>query len=47
MQICGVTNPEDAAHAASHGADLIGMIMWPNAKRSVDDLQARAIVLGA
>ena len=35
VKICGVTNPEDAAMAASLGADFIGMILWPKAKRSV------------
>ena len=35
VKICGVTNPEDAAMAASLGADFIGMILWPRAKRSV------------
>jgi phosphoribosylanthranilate isomerase len=43
VQICGVTNVEDAALAVRKGADLIGMIMWPKAKRSVDDNTAAAI----
>ena len=43
MQICGVTNVADAELAVSNGADLIGMIMWPKAKRSVDDSTAAAI----
>lgn len=34
---------EDAEHAVGNGADLIGMIMWPKAKRSVDDSTAAAI----
>jgi hypothetical protein len=33
----------DAEHAVKNGADLIGMIMWPKAKRSVDDATAAAI----
>jgi phosphoribosylanthranilate isomerase len=43
VQICGVTNVQDAEHAVKNGADLIGMIMWPKAKRSVDDATAAAI----
>lgn len=43
VQICGVTNVEDADLAVKNGADLIGMIMWPKAKRSVDDITAAAI----
>lgn len=33
----------DAELAVQNGADLIGMIMWPKAKRSVDDSTAAAI----
>ena len=36
MQICGVTTVQDAQHAVQKGADFIGMILWPKAKRSVD-----------
>jgi N-(5'phosphoribosyl)anthranilate (PRA) isomerase len=42
-QICGVTSEADCELALSHGADLIGMIMWPMAKRSVSDATAAAI----
>lgn len=43
VKICGVTNVADAELAVQNGADLIGMIMWPKAKRSVDDSTAAAI----
>ena len=43
VKVCGVTHPDDAALAASAGADLIGVIMWPKAKRAVTAAQARAI----
>lgn len=43
MQICGVTNVEDAEVAVKNGAEFIGMIMWPKAKRAVDDATAAAI----
>lgn len=43
VKVCGVTDPSDAQLAASAGADLVGMIMWPKAKRSVSDATARDI----
>ena len=43
VKVCGVTHPDDAAIAAHAGADLIGVIMWPKAKRAVTAAQARAI----
>lgn len=43
IKICGITSPEDASLAGDAGADLIGMIMWPKAKRGVDDATAMAI----
>ena len=43
VKVCGVTHPDDAAIAASAGADLIGVIMWQKAKRAVTAAQARAI----
>ncbi|GFR43712.1 hypothetical protein Agub_g4822 [Astrephomene gubernaculifera] len=47
VKICGITNPEDAQHAASLGADLLGMIMWPKAKRAVSAETARSIAAAA
>lgn len=43
VKVCGITNPQDAATAAGAGADLIGMIMWPKAKRAVSDETAKEI----
>ena len=35
VKICGVTNTKDALFICKQGADFMGMIMWPKAKRSV------------
>ena len=35
IKICGITNPSDAEIAAKAGADFVGMIMWPKARRAV------------
>lgn len=43
IKICGVNSAEDAELAAAAGADFIGMIMWPKAKRSVATPVAHAI----
>ena len=43
IKVCGVTSPEDAKLASSGGANLIGMILWPKAPRSVSLETARAI----
>jgi phosphoribosylanthranilate isomerase len=47
VKVCGVVSPEDAAFAASEGADLIGMILWPKAGRSVSLETARNIAAAA
>ncbi|KAL4539334.1 hypothetical protein Ndes2526B_g02420 [Nannochloris sp. 'desiccata'] len=43
VKVCGVTNVEDALLAASSGANLIGMILWPKAKRSIHPVTAKEI----
>ncbi|KAI0512582.1 indole-3-glycerol phosphate synthase [Xylaria bambusicola] len=43
VKICGTRTPEAALTAAEAGADLIGMILVPNRKRTVTDEAARAI----
>ncbi|WIA10122.1 hypothetical protein OEZ85_010329 [Tetradesmus obliquus] len=47
VKVCGVTTAEDAQYAAQQGANLIGMIMWPKAKRAVSDDTAAAIAAAA
>ncbi|KAL4420937.1 hypothetical protein ABPG77_001420 [Micractinium sp. CCAP 211/92] len=47
VKVCGVTNPEDAEAAAAAGAHLIGMILWPRAKRSVGGALAADIAAAA
>lgn len=47
IKICGVTTPEDAILAASSGANYIGMILWPKAKRSIPTDTAQAIAAAA
>jgi phosphoribosylanthranilate isomerase len=44
IKICGVTRPEDAAHAAAAGADAIGVNLWPGSRRFADDATARAVL---
>ncbi|KAI0887678.1 indole-3-glycerol phosphate synthase-domain-containing protein [Annulohypoxylon maeteangense] len=43
VKICGTRTPEAALAAAEAGADLIGMILVPDRKRSVSDDAAKAI----
>jgi phosphoribosylanthranilate isomerase len=47
VKVCGVTNAEDAIVAAQAGANLIGMILWPKAKRSIPAAVARQLAAAA
>jgi len=44
IKICGVTRPEDAAHAVACGADAIGINFFPGSPRFVPEDLARSIV---
>lgn len=43
VKMCGITSAKDAEIAAKAGAKLIGMILWPNSKRSVPLSEAKEI----
>jgi len=44
IKICGVTRPEDAAHAVEYGAEAIGINFFPGSPRFVPASVAREIV---
>ena len=46
VKVCGVTREEDALHAARHGADAIGFILWPGSPRSISIERAAEIARG-
>lgn len=45
IKICGVTRPEDAAHAVACGAEAIGINFFPGSPRYVPEVVAREIVV--
>lgn len=44
IKICGVTRPRDAAAAARAGADAMGMVFYPKARRCISVERAREIL---
>lgn len=44
IKICGITRPEDAAYAARHGADAIGLNFYEKSPRQVDPANVAAIL---
>src|SRR5690349_1357741 len=47
VKICGVTLPDDAAHAVAAGADFLGLNFWPQSKRYLDPARAPIVAEAA
>lgn len=43
VKVCGLTSEADAALAAGAGADFLGIILWPGARRAVPPAEAASI----
>jgi len=44
VKVCGITRPEDAEHAATSGADYIGVILYPKSPRFVPPGRRRELI---
>ncbi len=44
IKICGITNLEDALHAAGLGADMLGFVFWERSPRSIMPEAAASII---
>ena len=44
VKICGLTDPANAAACARAGADIIGLVFYPNSPRHVEPSRAMAVV---